>query len=213
MDSCVPEKFYQFCDPIEVYKHTRPSNDAFINADFMLSKKKLIEAAAGARLALCMNILYGKKIQMCLLPEQSDHDFDLTHGDEIMRFQFTERLEQDRQRDREYKNQQQGKVIPRPYRPARNTENAIPWIVEAIRKKMRYSDKPSLLVYVNFNCDLIPFDTLVSEVNKIEGIQKYFASIWALLSISFNYDETSIGRLFPLPDGWLDFNCATGKRL
>lgn len=208
----VPCNFYAFCDPLEVYQYTRPTENPAADIDFILKKKKLIEASAAARLALCLNVLYSQKISMRLIPEQADHDFELNWRDEIMQFQFTECLEEGRKRDAEYRDLKMGKIISRPYRPSRNRENAIRWIIEAIKKKQKYSDKPNLLIYVNFNAYGLAFDFLSREVGMIKNLSA-FSSVWVLLTSSQNFDETSLGRLFPSPQGWWVFDCAKGTQI
>lgn len=207
MDEYVPEEFYDFVEPKGVFDYTRPTNDPIKNANFILRKKKLIEASAAARLAIGLNLIGNVKVFIRLIKQQSDHDFELRIGQDVQRFQFTECLEENRKRDFEYKEQSKGIVQWRPYRPALNKEKAIPWILDAIDKKKNYSDRPHLLIYVNFNSYELQFDQLTQAVQQLDYLNR-FSSVWAFLTSSPDVSETSLGRLHPNPHGWWTYDCS-----
>lgn len=206
MKDYVPKEFYQFCDPDAIYQSTLPKYDVQEDGDFMRKKKKLFEAAVAARFAIACQIHDRIPYLLCLIPNDDDHDFRLKSGDVTMTFQLTETLEKGRMRDAEYKAKQAGEMPLREYKPQWNQEQYVEWIINSIKEKMIYSDKPHLLVYANFNVYDMNFKKIGDAINGLNGLDK-FSSIWVIMTSSINVDETTIGRFYPNPYGWFSFDC------
>ena len=137
-------------------------------------------------------------------------DFLLEAGDKEFSFQTTEAQEEGRERGKEYKEIEQGKVVTHPYTPERGRQEGPDWIVNAIARKAEkhYSDIKdlNLLVYVNFTAHEMHFDEIKKKAKEYRGT---FSSIWLLTNsliatLSPNNDIGDIpgwGKIWDRPEG------------
>jgi hypothetical protein len=188
------ERLCKFQRPVTLLEIVRESatvpDDRFFNDPEF---KPLHEAWAAGYFALGLERTYGH-LDVRLDSERFP-DFHLRLKGQEYAFEFTSVDKPGRRRGREYKDRRTNPLLPTPYQPGRGRQEGPSWVAAAIRKKhaKRYSTRPHLLVYANFEADALDPAVLANQCGSWSAS---FSSIWVLWRYQYSqlHDSEAFGK-------------------